>query len=373
MRNALQSAVYLPLVIVVGSVGVGLALWQGGVLAARANDVGAGAGLSLGSLIAFMQFAVLFSMPIQELARRFTDLQAAQAAAERVQSLLDTEPQIADAPEVRAAIEAQLAHPRPGRAIDGGDERIETVEFDDVTFAYKGGPPVLEHFDLAVRAGEMIALVGPTGGGKSTIVSLVARFYEPTAGAIRVNGVDYRTRGLHWLQSNLGVVLQTPHLFSGTVRENIRYGQLDATDAEVEAAARLVDAHEFIIGLDGGYDAEVGEGGARLSTGQRQLVSLARAVLADPQIFIMDEATSSVDTETEKLIQSAVEKVLAGRIAFVIAHRLSTIRAADRILVIDGGRIVEDGSHEALIARRGRYFALSSKEFAREQVAAAAG
>jgi ATP-binding cassette subfamily B protein len=373
MRNALQSAVYLPLVLVVGSVGVGLALWQGGVLAARGNDLGTGAGLSLGSLIAFMQFAVLFSMPIQELARRFTDLQAAQAAAERVQSLLDTEPQIADAPEVRAAIESQRGRSRPGRAIDGGDERIETVEFDDVTFAYKNGPPVLERFDLAVRAGEVVALVGPTGGGKSTIVSLVARFYEPTGGAIRVNGVDYRTRSLHWLQSNLGVVLQTPHLFSGTVRENIRYGRLDATDAEVEAAARLVNAHEFILELDGGYGAEVGEGGARLSTGQRQLVSLARAVLADPQIFIMDEATSSVDTETEKLIQDAVEKVLAGRIAFVIAHRLSTIRAADRILVIDGGRIVEEGSHESLMARRGRYFALSSKEFAREQVAAAAG
>jgi len=198
-------------------------------------------------------------------------------------------------------------------------------------------------------------------------VSLVGRFYEPNRGSILIDDVDYRERGLHWLQLNLGVVLRSPHLFSGTVRENIRYGRLEATDEEIEAAARMVNAHEFITEHEGGYDADVGEGGTKLSTGERQLISLARAVLARPQIFIMDEATSSVDTEAERLIQDAVEAVLRDRIAFVIAHRLSTIRSADSIVVIEGGRIVEKGSHDRLIARRGKYFDLYTKQFARER------
>jgi ATP-binding cassette subfamily B protein len=218
-----------------------------------------------------------------------------------------------------------------------------------------------------VRAGETIALVGPTGGGKSTIVSLLCRFYEPMAGEILFNGTDYRTRRLRWLQSRLGVVLQTPHLFSGTVAENIRYGRLDATGDEVIGAARLVNADEFIRALEKGYETEVGEGGNRLSTGQKQLVSLARAILADPQIFVMDEATSSVDTETERLIQGAIETVLEGRISFVIAHRLSTIRSADRILVIEKGRIAEEGSHEELLRRGGHYHGLYTNQFAIER------
>jgi len=302
--------------------------------------------------VAFMMFAQLLHMPIQELARRFTELQGAQAAAERVQSLLDTAPEIADSEEVRRA-EAAGAIP--------GNGAIEVIEFRDVGFQYKEGEPVLQAFDLTVRAGQTIALVGATGGGKSTIVSLAARFYEPTTGSILINGLDYRQRPLHWLQSRLGVVLQVPHLFAGTIRENIRYGRLEATDAEIEEAARLVNAHEFIMESDDGYETEVGEGGSRLSTGQRQLVALARALLADPQIFILDEATSSVDTETERLIQGAIERVLAGRIAFVIAHRLSTIRSADLILVIDGGRIVEQGSHEDLLAAGGRYHDLYTR------------
>jgi ATP-binding cassette subfamily B protein len=361
VRNALQSAVYLPIVISLGSVGVGLALWRGGV------DVSA-AGMSLGSLVAFMQYAALFSMPIQELAARFTDLQAAQAAAERIQDLLDTEPEIADSPEVQEKIAAQAsAGARDGVAFDGGDQTIRTMEFRNVSFQYKEGEPVLENFNLTVHAGQTVALVGATGGGKSTIVSLAARFYEPTRGTVLLNGVDYCQRSLDWLQSNLGVVLQTPHLFSGTVRENIRYGRLDATDEEVEIAARTVGAHGFVDEMEDGYDAEVGEGGTKLSTGQRQLVSLARAVLADPQIFIMDEATSSVDTETERLIQSAVDAALRGRIAFVIAHRLSTIRSADVIIVIEGGRIAEKGTHQELIRRRGAYHALYTNQLARRQ------
>jgi len=361
MRNALQSAVYLPTVIVLGSVGVGLALWRGGF------DMQTGTGLTLGTLVAFMQYAGLFAMPIQELARRFTELQSAQAAAERVQGLLDTEPEISDSAEVVSAMEAHSATANPGRAPDGGPDRIETIEFRDVVFRYTDAETVLDGFNFTVHTGQTVALVGPTGGGKTTIVNLVARFYEVSDGAVLINGTDIRQRSLAWLQSNLGVVLQTPHLFSGSIRDNIRYADLDATDEAVEAAARLSGAHSFIAGLDTGYETAVGEGGTRLSTGQRQLISLARAILADPQVFIMDEATSSVDTETERLIQAGIEAVLEGRIAFVIAHRLSTVRKADVILVIEGGRIVERGTHQELIASRDRYHALYTKQYQREQ------
>lgn len=360
VRRALQSALYLPLVISIGSVGVGLALWRGGL---RVDD-----GLSLGTLVAFMQYAALFYQPIQELAQRFTELQSAQAAAERIQTLLDTQPQVRDSPAVLAALAQPSAE---GEAIDGGKPTIETIRFEDVGFAYVPGEPVLRDVNFTVRAGQTIALVGPTGGGKSTIVSLLARFYEPQQGAIRLDGVDHRERSLHWLQSNLGVVLQSPHLFSGSVEDNIRYGRLEATDAEVRDAARRVGAHAMIEGLAEGYATAVGEGGGKLSTGQRQLISLARAVLADPQIFIMDEATSSLDTETEAQVQAGVEAALQGRIAFVIAHRLSTIRRADLILVIDQGRIVERGTHPELIALRGRYAELHAQSQAATTVDAA--
>ena len=354
MQRSLQSAVYLPLVVFLGSVGVAIALWRGGV------EVGDG--ITLGTLIAFMKYATLFYMPIEEIARRFTDLQGAQAAAERVQSLLDTDPEIADAPDVIARIDKHGKGPRPAdKAIDGGDAVIREVAFDDVGFFYKEGEDVLRGVSFTVRAGQTVALVGPTGGGKSTIVSLLARFYEAKSGAVRFNGVDIRERSLAWLQSNLGVVLQSPHLFSGTIADNIRYGRLEASDEEIEDAAKLVHAHDFISALPDGYDTEVGEGGAKLSTGQRQLVSLARAVLADPQLFIMDEATSSVDTETEARVQAGIEAVLEGRMAFVIAHRLSTIRNADLILFIDGGQIVERGTHGSLLAAGGRYASLHAK------------
>ena len=352
MRNALQSAVYLPLVLTFGALGSGLALWRGGILVE--SD-----GLSAGTLIAFMQYAVLFYQPIQELAERFTQLQAAQAAAERVQSLLDEVPAVRDSDDV---IARQTADERRS-------DVIESIEFRDVNFWYKPGEHVLREFNLSVEPGETIALVGATGGGKSTIVNLVARFYEPNEGEVCINGIDYRQLPLAWLQSKLGVVLQTPHLFSGTIRDNIRYGRLEASDAEVIDAATTACAHEFISELADGYDSEVGEGGGNLSTGQRQLISLARAVLSDPQIFIMDEATSSVDTESERLIQVGIDRVLNNRIAFVIAHRLSTIRSADRILVIDAGCIVEEGSHDELMKIRGRYFNLYTRQFAHDHEA----
>ena len=378
VQNALQSAIYLPMVMSLGSVGVGLALWQGGV------KVGLG-GLSLGEMITFMNYATLFSMPIQELAARFTQVQAAQASAERLQTLLDTEPEVVDSEIARASLAARkeelanagvVLEDRFGAdedlaamletAPDGHAEEIHEIEFRQVSFAYNPSEPVLDRVSFRVRRGQTVALVGSTGSGKSTVVSLLSRFYEPTSGEILVDGIEYRDRSLDWWQSNFGVVLQTPHLFSGTLAENIRYGRLDATDAEVEAAARQVGADSFVRELRDGFQTEVGEGGSRLSTGQKQLVSLARAILADPQVFIMDEATSSVDTATERLIQKGIERLLSGRISFVIAHRLSTIRDADQILVLDHGRIIERGTHSELLALKGRYHHLYTNQATRE-------
>jgi ATP-binding cassette subfamily B protein len=279
-------------------------------------------------------------------------MQNAIASAERTFSLVDAKPEIEN---------------RNG-AVDPGSIRGD-IEFEHVNFWYEQGKPVLTDFTLKVKAGETIALVGPTGGGKSTIVNLVCRFYEPKEGAIRIGGRDYMDLTLHAIQSRIGVVLQTPHLFSGTIRENLRYGRLDATDQEVEDAAKLAGAHDFILTLDKGYDAEVGEGGNRLSVGQKQLISLARAVLARPEIFVMDEATSSVDTITEALIQRGMEQLMEGRTTFVIAHRLSTIKRADRILVIEKGGISEMGSHAELLRQRGHYYKLYTQQFRQERAA----
>jgi ATP-binding cassette subfamily B protein len=383
--NARQTSIYFPIVTTLGSLAAGLALWRGGYL--TASDA-----MSLGTLVAFVNFAGQFFNPINQLAQRLTEMQGAQAAGERVMSLLETIPAIKDSDAVRRSMAdfgnrkpenaeairpdsdpasgselSGIRNPPSAMASDGGPAHVGTIEFKNVAFRYETGPVVLHDFNLAVRPGETIALVGPSGGGKSTIVSLVCRFYEPVSGQILINGTDYRERPLAWLQSQLGIVLQTPHLFKGTVRENIRYGRLDATDAEVEAAARLVNAHEFILQMESGYESQVGEGGNRLSTGQRQLLSFARALLANPQIFVMDEATSSIDTETEQLIQRGLETIFAGRISFVIAHRLSTIRRADRILVITQGRIEEAGTHAELLARRGHYYELYTSQFHRER------
>ena len=366
-RNALLASLYVPVVITLGNVTVALALWAGGGMAVVGT-------ISIGTLVLFLSYGGHMTWPIAEIARVFSDMQAAQAAAERVLDLLETQPEIQDSPEVLERLGQFQRNVRPeGVALDGYSQAIGEIEFRGVHFAYQQGKPVLSDFSLRVAPGETIALVGPTGGGKTTLVSLLCRFYEPTAGEILLGGIDYRRRSLRWLQGNLGVVLQSPHLFKGTVRENIRYGRLEASDEEVEAVARLVGAHDFIAALEKGYDSEVGEAGGRLSRGQQQLVALARAVLADPQILIMDEATSSVDTETERLIQAGVERVLKGRTSFVIAHRLSTIRSADRILVVDGGRIVEEGSHRELIARRGRYYELYTNQFTHEREEAILG
>jgi len=358
MQNALQSAVYMPIVLTLGSIAAGIALWRGG------SDVLTGA-LTLGTLVAFIFYAGQFFNPINQIAQVLIQMQGAQAAGERVLSLLATVPGISDSDEVTAQIEKQ--EHQEGRALDGGEREIKTLEFRNVDFSYSDGESILKDFNLIVNAGETIALVGASGGGKSTIVNLAARFYEPTGGAILVNGNDLRERSLAWYQSNLGIVLQGPHLFSGSVRENIRYGRLEATDAEVEAAAMQVNADQFIRNLEEGYQTDVGEGGNRLSTGQKQLISFARALLANPRIFIMDEATSSIDTETEQLIQEGLQTIFQGRISFVIAHRLSTIRTANRICVIEDGQILEIGTHEELLALQGHYHALYTHQFNKDQ------
>ncbi len=356
VRAAVISATFYPIVMSLGGFATAYLLWKGGY------DVFTTQAVSIGTLTAFMSFAMQIFEPINNIARTFADLQQSQAAAERVITLIETEPEIADTPEVVAEFGDSFSPKRENWPKLHGD-----IEFRDVTFKYTGGEKVLSHFNLSVKAGQTIALVGETGSGKSTIVNLVCRFYEPTEGEILIDGVDYKKRSQLWLQSNLGYVLQQPHLFSGTIRENIRYGRLDATDEEVEEAARMVDAEEFILALEKGYDTDVGEGGNRLSTGQKQLVSFARALIADPAIFVLDEATSSVDTETEQKIQRAIQTALEGRTSFIIAHRLSTIRNADRILVIQNGEITEEGTHKQLLRKRGYYFNLYTNQFKDEQ------
>lgn len=360
-KNALQGAIYTPVVSTVTAIGVALAVSVGGGLISSGE-------LSAGELIAFCQYAMLFMYPAQDLAQRFADLLSAQAAAERVQSLIDTQAEIRDSSEVVARIESQRRAPKPGVADDGGPLEPGRIEFEHVDFWYLPGEPVIDDLSLVVEPGQSIALVGPTGGGKTTIVSLLCRFYEPRSGRILFGGLEQRERSLSWLHSRLGVVQQTPWLFNDTIAENIRFGRLDASMEEIVRAAARVGADKFVERLPGGWSFKVGEGGDRISQGQRQLVSLARAVLRDPAIFIMDEATSSVDAETERTIQSAIEEVLRGRVSFVIAHRLSTVRRADRILFVDRGRILEDGPHERLMAiEGGRYRHLYLEQFEEER------
>lgn len=345
-RAAYLSALFLPTVQLISAAAIGaIVLYTG---ATQASDT-----MTFGSIQAFVTYVLFMVWPVQEMARVFAEMQQAVASAERIFSLMDAAPDVAD---------------RPG-AGDPGTLRNEIV-FDHVDFHYEDDSPVLSDFSLRVKAGEMIALVGPTGGGKSTIVNLLCRFFEPRAGTITIGGQDYTQMTQHAIQSRIGMVLQTPHLFSGTIRENIRYGRLEASDDEVEEAARIVGAETFIRTLNKGYGEQVGEGGVLLSTGQKQLISLARAVLAKPDIFIMDEATSSVDTMTETLIQQGMEALMEQCTSFVIAHRLSTIRNADRILVIENGRIAEAGTHHELLHQRGHYYRLYTRQFRREMEAA---
>ncbi|HJO34188.1 MAG TPA: ABC transporter ATP-binding protein [Anaerolineales bacterium] len=345
-RAAWLSALFLPMVQLIAAFAVGGIAWYGGLQAQLGN-------VTIGGIQAFISYVTFMLWPIQEMARVYAEMQQAVASAERVFGLIDSVPEIAD---------------RPG-SVDPGTIRGDLV-FESVDFYYDPQKPVLTDFTLQVKRGETIALVGPTGAGKTTVVNMICRFYEPRSGVIRIGGRDYTEYSMHAIQSRIGIVLQTPHLFSGTVRENIRYGDLAASDEDIERAANVAGAHDFIVTLERGYEEEVGEEGILLSVGQKQLISLARAVLAKPEIFILDEATSSVDTLTEALIQRGMEALMKGRTTFVIAHRLSTIQRADRIVVLEHGRIVETGNHADLIRARGQYYHLYTSQFRQEREAA---
>lgn len=351
VKAAILSAAFMPIVMGLGAFSSAMLIWIGG------QQVLVGT-IAFGTLVLFTQYASQFFEPLRQIARLLAEFQMAQASAERVLSLLNADVDLVDRDDV---VEKYGSILEPKTEVY---EKVKgDVEFDNVSFYYKEEEPVLVNFNLKVNRGETIALVGETGSGKSTIVNLICRFYEPKSGVIRIDGVNTKDRSLGWLHSNLGYVLQAPHLFSGTIKENIRYGDLNASDEAIEEAAKRVSAHEFIMNMEEGYDTEVGEGGGRLSTGQKQLISFARAILANPSIFILDEASSSIDTETEQIIQTAIESVLHDKTTFIIAHRLSTIVNADRILLIDKGRIVEDGTHSQLMHKKGRYYRLYTNQF----------
>jgi ATP-binding cassette subfamily B protein/subfamily B ATP-binding cassette protein MsbA len=336
------TALFFPGVDFMGALATALVVGVGGYLVL-------GDALTAGTLVAFVLYVERFFDPIRELAQRYNTFQATMAASERVYRLLDNAPDLQDRPD---------AVPLP--PIDG------RVDFEDVHFSYNDDEPVLQGITLHVRPGERVALVGETGAGKSTIIRLLARFFDIDSGAIKIDGYDVRDVTGDSLRAQLGVVLQDTFLFAGTIADNIRYGRLDAEETEIEAAAKAVGAHEFIMALPDGYGTEVGENGVNLSVGQRQMVSFARALLADPRILILDEATSSVDTATEKLIEQGLDRLMEGRTSFVIAHRLSTIVNADKIVVLDNGQIVEMGNHEALLRQHGRYYNLYTMQWAEE-------
>ena len=340
-RAAVLNAMFLPSIQIMASFVLAAVIWYSGANITKGV-------LTVGGIQAFINYIFSILWPVQDLARVYGELQQSVAAAERVFSLSDTVPEIRD-----------RDHVVPVNTLKGD------ISFRDVSFFYTdgNGEKVLTNFNLDVSFGETIALVGATGGGKSTIVNLLCRFYEPQTGTITIGGTEYREFSQKDYQSHIGVVLQTPHLFSGTVMENIRYGKLEATDEEIIDAAKVTGAYEFIMALPNQFNEQVGESGNHLSVGQKQLISLARAVLKDPDIFIMDEATSSIDTVTEHLIQQGMDKIMENRTSFIIAHRLSTIRGADRILVIDNGKIIESGTHKELLALRGRYYHLYTKQF----------
>lgn len=354
-RSAKLNAVYIPTILLFSSAAAAIVLAKGGYMVR--DEI-----MRLGTLSVFISYAVIIFEPIQQLARLLAELISCQANIERVMDLLEQEPNVVDKEEVTEKY-GDAFHPKK----ENWEKIKGDIVFEDVSFMYPDGKEyVLEHFNLHVPAGMNVAIVGETGAGKSTLVNLAGRFFEPTKGRILIDGADYRERSQLWLHSQIGYVLQNPHLFSGTVRENIRYGRLDATDEEIEEAARSVSADEVVRKLEHGYDSDVGESGGRLSTGEKQLISFARAILADPSIFVLDEATSSIDTKTEQLIQQATNRLLKGHTSFIIAHRLSTIRQADLILVVKDGKIIERGTHGELLKAGGYYHDLYSKQFEEE-------
>ena len=350
LRGLFQSSI-----IFLSSLALALVLWRGGQLT-RENL------MLVGSLAVFMNYATSITTYVQDLVGTIANLINSQVNIERIQRLLNTQSDVVDSSEVIQRY-GDTFHPKK----ENWEALRGDIEFRDVTFRYPDGEEnVLEHFNLKVPQGSMVAIVGETGAGKSTLVNLVCRFYEPTQGQVLIDGRDARERSQLWLHSHIGYVLQTPHLFSGTVLENLRYGNPDATMEEIQAAVQRVSADKVIARMEQGYDSPVGEGGDLLSTGEKQLLSFARALLANPQILVLDEATSSVDTLTEKAIQEAISTVTQGRTSFVIAHRLSTVRDADVILVMRDGKVVERGTHGELLEQKGYYYRLYTQQFVQE-------
>ena len=354
IKAIINSSIFYPILIILGYVGILLIFRIGG------NYFLTGL-ISITTLYLFINYTTMFFEPISQIARLLGEFQQAQASAERIMMLIETKVDIVDSPVVTEKYGTLFEPIKENWEPIKGD-----ISFENVSFRYTEKESVLEDFNLEVKAGMSVALVGATGSGKSTIVNLLCRFYEPVEGVIKIDGRDYKDRSVGWLHSNLGYVLQSPHLFKGTIMENIRYGRMDATDEEVIKAAQIVSADEFINEFDEGYNTDVGDSGGKLSLGQRQLISFARAIVADPKILVLDEATSSIDTKTEYLIQDVIARVLKGRTSFIVAHRLSTIINSDLIVVISKGRIIEKGTHRELLALEGEYYNLYRNQFINE-------
>lgn len=355
IKSVILSSLYLPIVLILGSIGLALSVNYGGNFLIK-NII------SYGTLVVFLTYSAQLFEPIRQMAHIFTEIQSAQASAERIFSLINEESDIKDSLETIK---------RYGDVFTLNKENLPQVkghiEFQNVSFSYKNSETIIENFNLKVEAGETIALVGETGAGKTTIVNLFSRFYEPSSGTIFIDNIDYKDMPQKWIHDNLGYVLQTPHLFNDTVMNNIRYGNLQASDEDIIHVCRLLNIHEFIVKLKDSYKTVLGEGGDLLSTGQKQLISFARAIIRNPRLFVLDEATSSIDTETEKAIQEAIKTIIKGRTSFIIAHRLSTIKNADRILLIENGKIIESGSHKDLINQRASYYKLYKNQFLEEE------
>lgn len=344
IRAGIIGGIFFPFVGFMASIGTALALWSGGVSVLEG-------GISYGLYVSFIFSSMQFFNPVFDMSQTFANLQYARAAGERILDLLDTEEEIVD------------------NNIESKGKVKGSIKFENVSFSYVEGEEILRDFSIDIKEGETIALVGETGSGKSTIVNLACRFYEPSSGTILIDGKDYREISQKDLHSSLGYVLQSPYLFNASIMENVRFGKLDATKEEIISACKEINAHDFIIKLEHGYETKTGESGKLLSTGQKQLISMARAILANPSIFVLDEATSSVDAESEVIIQRATDKLLKGRTSFIIAHRLSTVVHADRILVIEKGVVIEQGSHLELIELKGHYHKLYTNQFYEEREA----